>query len=96
MSEKAVFDDLVALNLKNSLARREPWWRLVSLGHTPCGMTNIFSLATPLIVATVGHVNSAIHFSWHKPSFDRLHKTDSISCFATFIITILFQRIYIL
>ena len=36
MSEKAVY------------ARRQPWWRLVNLGHTPYGMTNIFSLATPL------------------------------------------------
>ena len=49
MSEKAVSDDLEALNLKIFLARRQPWWRLVSLGHTPKGMTNIFSLATPLI-----------------------------------------------
>ena len=35
MSEKAVSDDLEALNLKN-------------FPHTPKGMTNIFSLATPL------------------------------------------------
>ena len=48
MSEKAVSDDLEALNLKNFLARRQPWWRLVILGHTLKGMTNIFSLATPL------------------------------------------------
>ena len=50
MSEKAVSDDLEALNLKYFLARRQPWWRLVSLGHTLKGMTNIFSLATPLFV----------------------------------------------
>ena len=35
MSEKAVSDDLGALNLKNFLARRQPWWRLVSLGPPP-------------------------------------------------------------
>ena len=45
MSEKAVSDDLEALNLKIFC---QPWWRLVSLGHAPKGMTNIFSLATPL------------------------------------------------
>ena len=35
MSEKAVSDDLEALNFENFLARRQSWWRLVSLGLTP-------------------------------------------------------------
>ena len=48
MSQKAVSDDVEALNFKNFIARLQPWWRLVSLAHIPLGMTNIFSLPTPL------------------------------------------------
>ena len=35
MSEKAVSDDLEALNFENFHARHQPSWRLVSLGLTP-------------------------------------------------------------
>ena len=59
------------------------------------GLVGSQSSIVDKIFATVGHlvfnsnVTSAIHFSWHKPPYDQLHKTDDISRLATFISSLL-------